>query len=103
VNVLRGDMALVGPRPTLPEQVHRYSTRQRGRLDVRPGLTGWAQVRGRNALSWPDRIELDLWYIENRSLTVDLRIMLLTAGTVLRRRGVVGEGGVNPDFPPLLR
>lgn len=62
-NVLRGDMSLIGPRPTLPEQVVHYSPRQRGRLAVRPGLTGWAQVRGRNALSWPERIELDLWYL----------------------------------------
>jgi lipopolysaccharide/colanic/teichoic acid biosynthesis glycosyltransferase len=103
VNVLRGDMGVVGPRPTLPEQVRRYDQRQRRRLEVRPGLTGWAQVSGRNALSWPERIELDLWYIDNRSLVVDLRIILLTAGVVLRPRGVVGEGGVNPDFPPLLR
>jgi lipopolysaccharide/colanic/teichoic acid biosynthesis glycosyltransferase len=103
VNVLRGDMGVVGPRPTLPEQVRRYDERQRRRLEVRPGLTGWAQVSGRNALSWPDRIELDLWYIENRSLVVDLRIILRTVGIVLRPRGVVGEGGVNPDFPPLLR
>ncbi len=103
VNVLRGDMGVVGPRPTLPEQVRRYDRRQLRRLDVRPGLTGWAQVSGRNALSWPERIELDLWYVENRSLVLDLRIILLTAGVVLRSRGVVGEGGVNPDFPPLLR
>jgi len=100
VNILRGDMSVIGPRPTLPEQVRRYTPRQRGRLLVRPGLTGWAQVRGRNALSWPDRIELDLWYIENRSLIVDLRVILLTVGALLRPRGVVGEGGVNPDFPP---
>ncbi|TWP52408.1 sugar transferase [Lentzea tibetensis] len=99
VNVLRGEMSLIGPRPTLPEQVRRYSPRQRGRLSVRPGITGWAQVRGRNALSWPERIELDLWYVENRSWRVDLRIVLRTIGQVVRPRGVVGAGGVNPGFP----
>jgi lipopolysaccharide/colanic/teichoic acid biosynthesis glycosyltransferase len=77
-NVLRGDMALVGPRPTLPEQVVHYDERQRGRLAVRPGITGWAQVRVRNSASWPERIELDLWYVEHRSPAVDLQILLRT-------------------------
>lgn len=98
-NVLRGDMSLIGPRPTLPEQVVHYSPRQRGRLAVRPGLTGWAQVHGRNALSWPERIELDLWYIEHRSLSIDLKIIGLTVARLIRPTGVVGEGGVNPGFP----
>ncbi|WP_214405096.1 sugar transferase [Pseudonocardia lacus] len=98
-NVLRGEMSLIGPRPTLPEQVVHYSARQRGRLAVRPGLTGWAQVRGRNALSWPERIELDLWYLANRSLLLDLRIVALTAARLLRPTGVTGAGGVNPGFP----
>ncbi len=98
-NVLRGDMSLIGPRPTLPEQVVHYSPRQRGRLAVRPGITGWAQVHGRNALSWPDRIELDLWYLEHRSLMLDLRIVALTVLRLIRPRGVVGDGGVNPGFP----
>ncbi len=87
-NVLVGDMSLVGPRPTLAYQVERYDERQRRRLDVRPGLTGWAQVNGRAALSWPERIELDVWYVEHRSLALDLRILLRTAG-VLARPGVV--------------
>ncbi|GGO96129.1 sugar transferase [Wenjunlia tyrosinilytica] len=98
-NVLRGDMSLVGPRPTLPEQVARYSPRQRGRLAVRPGLTGWAQVCGRNSLSWPERIELDLWYIERRGLALDARIMLRTVGVLVRRNGITGANGVNPGFP----
>ena len=77
-NVLRGDMSVIGPRPTLRYQVDRYSERQRRRLDIRPGLTGWAQVNGRATLSWDDRIELDVWYVEHRSPLVDLRILLRT-------------------------
>ena len=77
-NVLRGDMSVIGPRPTLRYQVDRYSARQRRRLDVRPGLTGWAQVNGRATLSWDDRIELDVWYVEHRSPLVDLKILLRT-------------------------
>jgi lipopolysaccharide/colanic/teichoic acid biosynthesis glycosyltransferase len=99
VNVLRGEMSIIGPRPTLPEQVRHYSPRQRGRLVVRPGLTGWAQVCGRNVLSWPERIELDLWYIENRSWRVDLRIVLRTIAHLVRPRGIVGADGINPGFP----
>ena len=77
-NVLRGDMSLIGPRPTLAYQVERYSPRQRRRLDVKPGLTGWAQIHGRAALPWDERIELDVWYVEHRSPLVDLRILLRT-------------------------
>ena len=98
-NVLRGDMSLVGPRPTLPEQVVHYSSRQRGRLAVRPGMTGWAQVMGRNSLSWPERIELDLWYIEHRSVRVDLLIVARTLVGLVRPHGVTAEGGINPGFP----
>ena len=98
-NIIVGDMSFIGPRPTLPEQVVHYSDRQRGRLAVRPGITGWAQVNGRNALSWPDRIELDLWYVAHRSITLDLKIILLTLHRVLRPQGIVGQGGVNPGFP----
>ena len=99
VNVLRGDMSLIGPRPTLPEQVVHYDDRQRGRLSVRPGITGWAQVNGRNSLSWPERIELDLWYVEHRSLRLDLRILLLTVLALVRPDGITGAGGVNPGMP----
>ena len=99
VNILRGDMSLIGPRPTLPEQVACYAARQHGRHAVRPGVTGWAQVNGRNSLPWPARIELDLWYIEHRSLRLDLRILGLTLLRLVRPHGLYGEGGVNPGFP----
>ncbi|WP_323185031.1 sugar transferase [Kitasatospora purpeofusca] len=98
-NVARGEMGVIGPRPTLPEQVVHYSRRQRGRLDVRPGLTGWAQVQGRNSITWPERIELDLWYVGNRSLGLDLRILLLTVKVLLNPAGITAAGGVNPGFP----
>jgi lipopolysaccharide/colanic/teichoic acid biosynthesis glycosyltransferase len=77
-NVLRGDMSLIGPRPTLRYQVERYTDRQRRRLDVKPGITGWAQVHGRAALPWAERIELDVWYVEHRSPRLDLKILLRT-------------------------
>ena len=98
-NILRGDMSLIGPRPTLPDQVERYSDYERGRLAVRPGLTGWAQVNGRNGIGWPARIELDLWYIAHRSVALDLKIIYFTALRILRPTGITGEGGVNPGFP----
>jgi lipopolysaccharide/colanic/teichoic acid biosynthesis glycosyltransferase len=77
-NVVRGDMSLIGPRPTLRYQVEGYDERQRRRLDVKPGITGWAQIHGRAALSWPERIELDVWYVEHRSALLDLKILLRT-------------------------
>lgn len=98
-NVLRGDMSLVGPRPTLPEQVEQYGPYERTRLTVRPGLTGWAQIHGRNALSWPERIELDIWYVEHRNLLLDLKILLRTPGVLIRGVGVHGPDGHNPSFP----
>jgi lipopolysaccharide/colanic/teichoic acid biosynthesis glycosyltransferase len=88
VNVLKGDMAIIGPRPTVPVQVEQYTERQRGRLKVRPGITGWAQVNGRTALPWHERIELDLWYIEHRSWRLDLQILLRTALIVLGGDGL---------------
>jgi lipopolysaccharide/colanic/teichoic acid biosynthesis glycosyltransferase len=95
INVLKGDMAIIGPRPTIPVQVAQYSERQRGRLAVKPGLTGWAQVNGRAALPWPERIELDLWYIEHRSWRLDLQILFRTARMVLGGHGLYkgGTGG----------
>jgi lipopolysaccharide/colanic/teichoic acid biosynthesis glycosyltransferase len=94
VNVLRGEMSLIGPRPTLPAQVEQYTERQRGRLAVKPGITGWAQVNGRAALPWDERIELDLYYIEHRSLALDLRILWRTAAIVLGGSGLYkGESG----------
>jgi len=85
INVLRGEMSLVGPRPTLPYQVERYDERQRRRLLMRPGITGWAQVNGRNSLTWPEKIELDLWYIENWSLWLDLKILWKTFFTMFKK------------------
>jgi lipopolysaccharide/colanic/teichoic acid biosynthesis glycosyltransferase len=94
VNVLRGEMSIVGPRPTIPVQVAQYDERQRGRLAVKPGITGWAQVHGRASLPWSRRIELDLWYVEHRSLALDLRILARTARLVLGGRGLYkGETG----------
>jgi lipopolysaccharide/colanic/teichoic acid biosynthesis glycosyltransferase len=98
-NVVRGDMSLIGPRPTLPEQVRHYGRRLRGRLAVRPGSSGWAQVNGRNSISWPERIELDLWYLANRSFMLDLRIVGRTIRRLLVPHGITAEGGVNPGFP----
>ncbi|MDQ3675312.1 MAG: sugar transferase [Actinomycetota bacterium] len=88
VNVLRGEMAIVGPRPTVPVQVAQYSERERGRLAVRPGITGWAQVNGRTSLPWSERIELDLWYIEHRSWRLDAQILLRSARLVLGGEGL---------------
>jgi lipopolysaccharide/colanic/teichoic acid biosynthesis glycosyltransferase len=95
--VLRGDMSVIGPRPTLRYQVDRYSDRQRRRLDVRPGLTGWAQVNGRATLSWDDRIELDVWYVEHRSPLVDLRILLRTPRALFGGTYRGQSGGWRPD------
>jgi lipopolysaccharide/colanic/teichoic acid biosynthesis glycosyltransferase len=88
VNVLRGDMSLIGPRPTLPVQVAQYSERERGRLAIRPGITGWAQVNGRASLPWSQRIELDLYYIEHRSPALDARIVWRTIAMVLGGAGL---------------
>jgi lipopolysaccharide/colanic/teichoic acid biosynthesis glycosyltransferase len=88
VNVLRGEMAIVGPRPTLPKQVAQYTERERGRLAVRPGITGWAQVNGRTSLPWAQRIELDLWYIEHRTWRLDLRILWRSARMVFGGEGL---------------
>lgn len=88
LNVLRGEMSLIGPRPTLPVQVAQYTPRQRGRLTVKPGITGWAQVNGRAALPWSERIELDLHYVEHRSLALDLRILWRTPALVLGGQGL---------------
>jgi lipopolysaccharide/colanic/teichoic acid biosynthesis glycosyltransferase len=91
VNVLNGDLAIVGPRPTVQEQVDRYTERQRRRLEVKPGITGWAQVNGRTSLPWPERIELDVWYVEHRSLRLDLRILARTARLLATGRGLYSE------------
>jgi lipopolysaccharide/colanic/teichoic acid biosynthesis glycosyltransferase len=90
VNVLRGEMAIVGPRPTIQAQVDQYTDRQRRRLEVKPGITGWAQVNGRASLPWHERIELDVWYVDNRSLALDLRILARTARLLLTGHGLYG-------------
>ncbi len=102
VNVLRGEMAIIGPRPTVPAQVEKYTPRQRGRLAVRPGITGWAQVNGRAGLPWDERIELDLWYIENRSLRLDAEILRRSVAIVVGGEGLYREGSPawrDPDEP----
>ena len=91
-NVIRGDMSLVGPRPLLMEYLPLYSAEQRRRHDVRPGITGWTQVNGRNALSWEDKFTLDVWYVDHRSFWLDLRILVMTAGRVFSGSGVSKEG-----------
>jgi lipopolysaccharide/colanic/teichoic acid biosynthesis glycosyltransferase len=94
LNVLRGEMSLIGPRPTLPAQVDQYTARQRGRLAVKPGITGWAQVNGRASLPWSQRIELDLYYVEHRSLALDLKILLRTPALILGGAGLYkGQAG----------
>jgi lipopolysaccharide/colanic/teichoic acid biosynthesis glycosyltransferase len=95
-NVVRGDMSLIGPRPTLRYQVERYDERQRHRLDVKPGITGWAQIHGRAKLSWAERIELDLWYVEHRSPIVDVRILLRTPRALLGGTYKGETGGWKP-------
>jgi lipopolysaccharide/colanic/teichoic acid biosynthesis glycosyltransferase len=101
VNVLRGEMSIIGPRPTVPVQVDRYTERQRGRLTVKPGITGWAQVNGRTELHWDERIELDLWYIEHRSPRLDAIILWRTARMVLGGHGLYrGETPAWRDPPP---
>jgi len=91
LNVLQGDLAIVGPRPTVQVQVDRYTPHQRRRLEVRPGITGWAQVNGRTELSWPERIELDVWYVDNRSLALDLRILARTVKLLATGRGLYSQ------------
>ena len=92
LNVLRGEMSLVGPRPLLMAYLERYSPHQARRHEVRPGITGWAQVNGRNDLPWPDKLDLDVWYVDHRSLGLDVRILLRTLWVMLRRHGVSLDG-----------
>lgn len=98
-NVLKGEMSLVGPRPLLMEYLPLYSERQSRRHEVRPGVTGWAQINGRNAIDWLQKLELDVWYVENCSLALDLRILALTVKKVLKRDGISADGKVTmPKF-----
>lgn len=99
INVFKGDMSLVGPRPLLSEYLPLYSERQLRRHDVRPGITGWAQINGRNALSWEEKFELDVWYVENRTFWLDVKILFLTVWKVIRRDGINhGEETTMPKF-----
>ncbi len=98
-NVLKGEMSLVGPRPLLMEYLDRYTPEQARRHEVKPGITGWAQVHGRNALSWEEKFRLDVWYVDHRSLLLDLKILLLTLWKVLRREGISHSGHATmPEF-----
>ncbi len=98
INVLIGQMSLVGPRPALPHQVEKYSSLELRRLEVRPGLTGWAQVNGRNLLSWKERINLDLWYIDNWSWWLDIKILFITPWKIISREGLYGKDGKVADY-----
>ena len=109
-NVLKGEMSLVGPRPLMPQYLGRYTAEQARRHEVKPGITGWAQVNGRNAISWEEKFRYDVWYVDHRSLALDLRILGLTVANVLRRRGINQPGfdtaeefrGSRPEAPPPL-
>ncbi|EJG2187669.1 sugar transferase [Citrobacter freundii] len=96
-NVLRGDMSLVGPRPLLMQYLSLYNTKQMRRHEVRPGITGWAQVNGRNSISWQEKFDLDVWYIDNHSLLLDLKILLLTIQKAYKRDGISAEGHVTVE------
>jgi len=99
INVFKGDMNLVGPRPTLPHQVKKYSEREKRRLEVKPGITGWALVNGRNKLSWPERIKLDIWYIDHWSIWLDLKILFKTIRVIIfKREGIYGKDGITRDY-----
>jgi len=99
LNVVKGDMSLVGPRPLLLRYLDRYSPRQARRHEVKPGITGWAQVHGRNSISWEEKFELDVWYVENHSLRVDMKTLALTVAQVLRRDGISeAEGATMSEF-----
>ena len=97
LNILRGDMSIVGPRPLLVKYLPLYNEEQRHRHDVRPGLTGWAQVNGRNSVTWEDKFRLDLWYVQNMSFLVDMKIILLTVRSVLRRDGISSDTAVTME------
>jgi lipopolysaccharide/colanic/teichoic acid biosynthesis glycosyltransferase len=98
-NILKGEMSLVGPRPLLMQYLPLYTPEQARRHSVRPGLTGWTQVNGRNALNWPEKLELDTWYVDNRSFALDMKILLMTVAKVLARSGIAAEGSETmPEF-----
>ena len=98
LNVVKGDMSLIGPRPLLVQYLPLYNEKQKRRHEIRPGITGWAQVNGRNAISWEEKFELDVWYVENVSLLVDMRILFLTIKKVFVREGISQKGQATMDF-----
>jgi len=99
INVLKGEMSLVGPRPTFRYQVEKYNDFQKKRLLVKPGITGWALIHGRNLLSWEERIKYDIWYVENWSIWLDLKILFETLNLIfIKREGIYGKGGINDPF-----
>ncbi|MBA7573617.1 putative sugar transferase EpsL [subsurface metagenome] len=99
INVFKGEISLVGPRPALPHQVDKYSKREKRRLEVKPGITGWALINGRNKLSWPEKIKLDIWYIDHWSIWLDLKILFKTVWVVIfTREGIYGKDGVTRDY-----
>lgn len=98
INVLKGDMSVVGPRPLLVQYLALYNLDQKRRHDVKPGITGWAQVNGRNRISWEEKFELDVWYVDNMSLLLDLKIIFLTVRKVLIREGISAQGHATMDF-----
>jgi len=103
-NVLKGDMSLVGPRPLLMQYLERYTLEQARRHEVKPGITGWAQVNGRNAISWEEKFALDVWYVENCSLWLDIKILTMTIGKVFRREGISAQGEATmPEFMGICR
>jgi len=97
INVLKGDMSLVGPRPLLPEYLPLYNARQARRHEVRPGITGWAQVNGRNTLSWEDKFEMDVWYVDNVSFMLDIKILFLTFLKVIKREGINSDSAATME------
>jgi len=97
INVLKGEMSIVGPRPTLEYQVKRYNEEQKRRLSVKPGITGWAQINGRNNMTWPEKIELDLWYVDHWSIGLDLKIIGRTIWSVLKGEGIYSDEGIIID------
>jgi lipopolysaccharide/colanic/teichoic acid biosynthesis glycosyltransferase len=99
INVFKGDMSMVGPRPALPHQIEKYTKKEKQRLEVKPGITGWALINGRNKLTWPERIKLDIWYIDHWSIWLDLKILFKTIWVVIfTREGIYGKDGVTRDY-----
>ncbi|PID40448.1 MAG: sugar transferase [Proteobacteria bacterium] len=104
INIIRGDMSIVGPRPLLMQYLERYTPTQARRHEVKPGLTGWAQINGRNAISWEEKFELDVWYVDNQSFWLDMKIIFMTVMKVVRREGISGAGEATmSEFYPQIR